>query len=161
MDTEKIIAELMEEYGEVKPIFDHFGLLTYDREKAAEFLMTIPGSKVLVEKTVDFPQELVTVGNALKIKIYHIEVCGIDVEVIEPVDCPEAYVAKSLKAHGDCFHHLAITFETNEQHLAMCKILEARGYKCVFEGIPGNLLVHYYEHDRESAIALELKSVRS
>lgn len=160
MDMKKTVEQLMEEYGEVKPVFDHFGLLTYDREKAAEFLMTIPGSKILVEKIVDFPQELVTVGNALKIKIYHIEVCGMDVEVIEPVDCPEAYVAKTLAAHGDGFHHLAITFQTNEQHLAMCKILEARGYRCVFEGVPGNLLVHYYEHDGGSAIALELKSVR-
>lgn len=161
MNVKNTVDELMREYGEVKPIFDHFGLLTYDREKAANFLMTIPGSKILVEKTVDFPQELVTVGNALKIKIYHIEVCGMDVEVIEPVDCPEAYVAKTLNAHGDGFHHLAITFETNEQHLAMSRILEARGYKCVFEGVPGNLLVHYYEHDDGSAIALELKSVRN
>lgn len=160
MEVKRTVEELMAEFGEVKPIFDHFGLLTYDREKAKDFLMTIPGSKILVEKTVDFPQELVTVGNALKIKIYHVEVCGLDVEVIEPVDCPEAYVAKTLKAHGDSFHHLAITFETNEQHKAMCKILEARGYRCVFEGIPGNLLVHYYEHADGSGIALELKSVR-
>lgn len=161
MNVKKTVEELMKEYGDVKPVFDHFGLLTHDREKAAQFLLSIPGSKILVEKTVDFPQELVTVGSALKIKIYHIEVCGQDVEVIEPVDCPDAYVSKTLKIHGDSFHHLAITFETNEQHIAMCKILEARGYKCVFEGVPGNLLVHYYEHDDESAIALELKSVRN
>ena len=160
MDIKKSVEELMQEFGEVKPIFDHVGLLTYDREKAAEFLLSVPGSKVLVKKTVDFPQELVTVGSALKIDIYHIEVCGIDVEVIQPVDCPEAYVSKNLAVHGDSFHHLAVTFENSGQHKAMCRILEERGYQCVFEATPGNLLVHYYEHEDGSAIALELKSMR-
>ena len=35
MEIKKSVEELMQEFGEVKPIFDHVGLLTYDREKAS------------------------------------------------------------------------------------------------------------------------------
>lgn len=154
----KKVEELMKEFGEVKPIFDHFGLLTYDREKAAQFLLTVPGAKVIADRAVDFPQELVTVGKPVKITLYHIEVCGMDIEVIQPVDSPESYIANTLEKHGDSFHHLAMTFASSKEHLTMCRILEERGYRCVFEGRPRNLLVHYYEHDDNSCIAFELKS---
>lgn len=154
----RTVEELMEEFGNVNPVFDHFGLFTYDKEKAARFLLSIPGAKIIADRVVDFPGEIVTVGKPVKIDLYHIEVCGMDIEVIQPVDSPESYIAGILERHGDSFHHLALTFASADEHMAMCRILEERGYRCVFEGRPGNLLVHYYEHDDGSCIAFELKS---
>lgn len=155
----KTVEALMEEFGEVKPVFDHFGLFTYDKQKAAQFLLTVPGAKILADRVVDFPQEIVTVGKPVKIDLFHIEICGVDIEVIQQIDSPESYIAKTLEKHGDSFHHLALTFHSNKEHLTMCRILEERGYHCVFEGRPRDLLVHYYEHDDGSCIAFELKSV--
>ena len=153
------IKGLMEQYGEVTPIFDHFGLITSSRERAADFLMSNPGSKILATRDVDFIKEQMTVGEPVKIRIHHIEVAGQDVEVIEPVDSPNAYLTKFLETHGDCFHHLALTFEKHAEHLSMCKILTAQGYRCVFEARVRDLLVNYYESSDNSGIALELKSV--
>ena len=99
------------------------------------------------------------IGEPVKIRIHHIEVAGQDVEVIEPVDSPNAYLTKFLETHGDCFHHLALTFEKHAEHLSMCKILTAQGYRCVFEARVRDLLVNYYESSDNSGIALELKSV--
>ena len=149
------IKGLMEQYGEVTPIFDHFGLITSSRERAADFLMSIPGSKILVTRDVEFVKEQMTVGEPVKIRIHHIEVAGQDVEVIEPVDSPNAYLTKFLETHGDCFHHLALTFEKHAEHLSMCKILTAQGYRCVFEARVRDLLVNYYESSDNSGIAHE------
>ena len=141
------INALMKQYGEVNPIFDHFGLITSSREKIADFLMTIPNSKILVTR------------EAVKIRIHHIEVTGQDIEIIEPVDSPDAYLTRFLKTHGDCFHHLALTFKKHSEHLSMCKILNAQGYRCVFEARVRDLLINYYESSDGSGVALELKSV--
>ncbi len=153
------IHALMAQFGEVNPIFDHFGLITSSREKAADFLMSIPNSKILVTRDVEFVKEQMTVGEPVKIRIHHIEVAGQDIEVIEPVDSPNAYLTKFLESHGDCFHHLALTFAKHAEHLSMCKILQAQGYRCVFEARVRDLLVNYYESSDNSGIALELKSV--
>ena len=153
------INALMKQYGEVNPIFDHFGLITSSREKIADFLMTIPNSKILVTRDVEFVKEQITIGEAVKIRIHHIEVTGQDIEIIEPVDSPDAYLTRFLKTHGDCFHHLALTFKKHSEHLSMCKILDAQGYRCVFEARVRDLLINYYESSDGSGVALELKSV--
>ena len=152
------INALMEQYGAVNPIFDHFGLITASREKTADFLLSIPNSKILVTRDVEFVREQMTIGEPVKIRIHHIEVAGQDVEVIEPIDSPNAYLTKFLETHGDCFHHLALTFAKHTEHLSMGKILAAQGYRCVFEARVRDLLVNYFESSNGSGIALELKS---
>lgn len=152
--------ELMKKYGEVHPIFDHFGLFTSDKERAKDFLLSVPGSKVLVERDCDFTSEDVIIGNPVKISIYHIEVAGQDVEVIEAVNSPDSYIQEIVNRHGECFHHLCLTFKEHREHLAMCRILEEQGYVCRFASRIRDLLIHYYESCDGSTVAYELKSVR-
>lgn len=158
MDYTKEIKDILHGEDDIQPIFDHFGLFTEDRERIKEFLMTVPGAKILADRVVDFPQEIVTVGPPQKLSLYHIEVAGQDIEVIQPIECPDSYVAEVIKKHGGCFHHLALTFRTSAEHRKMCRILESKGYRCVLECTPRDLLVNYYEADNDEAIAFELKS---
>lgn len=156
----KDLQELMKKYGEVHPIFDHFGLFTPDKESAKNFLMATPGSKILVQRECIFTQDDVIVGSPVRISIYHIEVAGHDIEVIEPVDSPDSYIQSVIDRHGECFHHLCLTFKEHREHLAMCKILEEQGYVCKFASNIRDLLIHYYESMDGSTVAYELKSVR-
>ena len=66
----KTVDELMKEFGEVHPIFDHFGLFTDNRERATEFLMSIPGAKITVTRDCDFPVENVLIGTPMSIRIH-------------------------------------------------------------------------------------------
>lgn len=68
----KSLDELMKQYGTVHPIFDHFGLFTPDKEHAKEFLLAVPGAKILVERECDFTKDDVIIGTPVKISIYHI-----------------------------------------------------------------------------------------
>lgn len=156
----KTVDELMKEFGEVHPIFDHFGLFTNDRERATEFLLSIPGAKITVTRDCDFPAENVLIGKPMSIRIHHLDICGVDVEVIEPLNSPDGYVANILKTHGETFHHVALTFNQHKEHLAMCELLRARGYRCVFQSKVRDLLIDYWESSDNSSITLELKSVR-
>lgn len=117
----KSVEKLMEKYGRVHPIFDHFELFTPNKERAKEFLLSVPESKILVERDCVFTEEDVIIGNPVKISIYHIEVAGHDIEVIEPADSPNSYIQSVIGAHGECFHHLRLTFKEHREHLAMCR----------------------------------------
>lgn len=156
----KNVEELMKKYGEVHPIFDHFGLFTPDKERVKDFLMTVPGAKILVERDCVFTEDDVIVGTPVKISIYHIDVAGQDVEVIQAVDSPDSYIQEIVNRHGECFHHLCLTFKEHKEHLTMCKILEEQGYVCRFASNIRDLLIHYYESSDGSTVAYELKSVR-
>ena len=156
----KSLEELQKKYGYVHPIFDHFGLFTPNKEHAKDFLLSIPGSKILVERDCDFTEQDVLIGSPVKISIYHIEVAGHDIEVIQPIDSPDSYIQSVINNHGECFHHLCLTFKVHKEHLAMCKILEEQGYTCKFASNIRDLLIHYYESCDGSTVAYELKSVR-
>lgn len=156
----KDLQDLLKEHGDIKPVFDHFGLFTHDREKTAEFFLTVPGSEILVARDVEFPAEAVSIGKAVKIRLYHISVCGLDIEIVQPVDSPGSYIESILAEHGNTFHHLAMTFKERREHLAMAEILNAKGYKCTFEARVRDLLIHYFESTDGNTIAYELKSTQ-
>ncbi len=156
----KTLEELMQQYGEVHPIFDHFGCFTSDRDRVRDFLLTIPGAKITADRYCEFTEDDVFVGKPQNISIYHIDVAGQDVEVIQPVNCPESYSQEMVDKHGECFHHLCLTFKTNKEHWAMCHILEENGYVCRFASNIRDLVIHYYESSEDSTVTYELKSVR-
>ena len=92
----------------------HTGILTPDIDETVSFLCAASGTPrekwVIFEK--DFPESVMKTGDGGKLRIAFGRVGGVVIELLQPLD-DISYHAKTLKARGPGFHHIAYVCEDN------------------------------------------------
>ena len=87
--------------------FWHEGYLTDNIEEALESLMMLPEAKDAEIMELAFDESEMKVGAPMQIRACNFEYQGKIIELVQPVGCPESYVAKELARAGKGIHHLA------------------------------------------------------
>ena len=129
----------------------HIGLLTPDIDETINFLCAASGAPrdkwAIFE--IEFPQSVMVTGDGGKLRAAFGRVGGIAIELLQPLD-DSSYHAKTLKARGPGFHHVAYVCEDNMDEKV--KELLSAGGRIVWEARLGNEHPCYIESAGETAV---------
>lgn len=85
----------------------HTGFLTDDMEKTLASLEQLPGAEKADVIEISFTEKEMIVGAPLHVKVCNFFYQGGLLELIQPVDCPDSFMAQELARKGRGMHHLA------------------------------------------------------
>jgi 4-hydroxyphenylpyruvate dioxygenase-like putative hemolysin len=134
----------------------HVGIAVRSVERTAKFLSSIWNIGDPEVYDYEAKQEDLFFGEAFKLRIAHVKVGPLQIELLEPLDVKSIW-SKFIEEKGEGIHHIALGVSNYDE---MVKVTQEKGHKllvsavfegcrwCYFDTSPGGIVIEYREEYR-------------